>query len=273
MKKDTFYLYTGLVLLILALSYIIGFCIYNYWKESGIDDDKGYNSINAVIALLSLAFTIITVIFVYATYQSSLTQIRDSNKNVELDRALDNIYRQLEFTKQNYSNKLEAYSNILAKLDDTEESLFFNLHGSRRFLDDFTSELELFIWIVEKPSLSWDDKSFLLNIVFKNYNEVIKRMYHKLYTIKTFTSKEDLYRNILIFFTSYYANQNSEKNPNFASLPWEKREIFIKENMKDELLTKFYTLQIITEKLDWIKDIENKYRILRPNVIYATTSS
>ncbi|HAF32597.1 MULTISPECIES: hypothetical protein [Sphingobacterium] len=129
MKKNTFYLYTGLVLLILVLSSIIGFGIYSYWKDSGIDDDKGYNSINAVIALLSLAFSIITVIFVYATYQSSLTQIKDNNKNVELDRALDNIYRQLEFTGQNHSDKIEVYSSILTKLDDTVESLFYNLHG------------------------------------------------------------------------------------------------------------------------------------------------
>ena len=273
MKKNTFYLYTGLVLLILASSSVIGFSIYSYWKGSGIDDDKGYNSINAVIALLSLAFSIITVIFVYATYQSSLTQIKDNNKNIELDRTLDNIYRQLEFTVQKHSDKHDVYSSILTKLDDTIESLFYNLHGSRRFLDDYCSELELYIWIVEKPTLSWEDKSFLLNIVFRNYSEVVKRMYRKLYTIKVVAHDKNLYKNIMDFFMSYYADQNSKADPIFASLPEDEKEIFIKENMKDKLQTKFFTLQIVLEKLDWIKNIENKYKIIRPNVLYPKKTS
>ncbi|WP_293929469.1 hypothetical protein [Sphingobacterium sp. UBA6320] len=268
MKNKTILVYTSIILSILVLSCIIGFVIYSFWKKSGIDDDKGYNSINAVIALLSLAFSIITVIFVYATYQSSLKQINDNNKNVGLDRALDNIYRQLEFTRQNYSEKLDVYANIQSKLDGSQESLFYNLHGSRRFLDYYASELELYIWIVEKPELSWEDKSFLLNIVFKNYSEIIKRLYHKLYTIKVCTHDKNIFDNIIVFFTNHYSKQKSDIDPNFASLSCTERERIIKDEMKDEILNKFFTLQIVYEKLDWIKKIENDYRIIRPNVLY-----
>lgn len=265
MKNRTFYIYTAIVISILILSAVIGHTIYSHWKSNGIDDENGYNSINAVIALISLAFHIITVMFIYATYQSSLRQNHDSSKNIEYDRALDNIYRQLAYTKQSHLPLLEQYTRLNDGMHNTE-NLYRNLFRIRRFLDDFSDDIELYIMIIEKESFTVLEKSFLLNIVFKNYNRAIKELYHKIYSIKVSHHDDNLYESMGSFFMEYYKAEESEANPNFSDLSQSEQEQIIKGKNSGTMADRIFTLQIILEKLDWIKSIENQYVIKRKNV-------
>jgi len=267
MKNRTFYLYTGIVLSILVFSFFIGYAIYSHWKSIGINDEQGYNSINAVIALLSLGFNIVTVIFVYATYQTSNKQLLDSNKNTEYNRALDNIYKQMEYTKQFFAPKYEPYSYLKENME-SDENLYRNINKIKRFLMEFVEDIELYLLIIGKDSLAWEEKSFLLNVVFKNYNEVIKSLYLKLYTIKVVFSGEDIYDRMSKFFLDYYKTKQMNNDPSFSILSESEQESVVKELKKEVMANNFFNLSIILKKLDWVKTVENEYQIRRNNVMY-----
>ncbi|MEJ5092920.1 hypothetical protein GEO21_22960, partial [Sphingobacterium faecium] len=114
-ELKTFYLYTGIVITVLFSVLLIGLLIYCYWKSKITDEAVGYNPINSVIAFLALILNILTVIFVYATYQTQrdtikmqAKQINDDKKDGEFNRVLDIVYKQLEHTIEKYNSKINS---------------------------------------------------------------------------------------------------------------------------------------------------------------------
>src|SRR5690606_13448598 len=167
-----------------------------------------------------------------------------------------------------YASKYDLYK----RMHDTLRSdghIYRNLNSVRKFLDDFSNDIELYLVIIDKESFSDQEKSFLLNLVFKNYHEVIKKLYHKLYEIAVSDHKHDLYKEMSLFFLEAYRSKKDFLDPFFSNLSEPEKKQIIKEEKKEAIAHNIFTLQFILEKLGWIKEIENKYEIGRDNLFFA----
>lgn len=106
--------YFPLILVLAAISLpFLGTILYKYWSGF-VDNANGYNSINAVIAYAGGVVNIITILFLFINYRQQKKQIENDRKDSEFNRALDIVYKQLEYSKRNLYSK--PYEGIYKKL-------------------------------------------------------------------------------------------------------------------------------------------------------------
>lgn len=197
-EVKTFYLYTGIVIVVILSVLLIGLLIYCYWKSKITDEAVGYNPINSVIAFLALILNILTVIFVYATYQTQrdtikmqAKQINDDKKDGEFNRVLDIVYKQLEHTIEKYNSKINSgwtYKQYFEQLSHLLTTSSFNriVHPNSDipyyfgtvFNSFLVKEFEVYYRVINlNNQLSDDDKTFFTNLFVNNIdNRIINKV-------------------------------------------------------------------------------------------------
>lgn len=172
------------------------------------------NIIANAIYLVGLITSAITIIFVYRTYHLQKIQIEESKKDVEYNRVLDMVYKQLEYTKKsfeeyktiglpitNQSNKQRsnksfyeqfkeiAKQTIIPPINSTNQINIIKLSIITKALYNLIPILEVYDHIINESSLENKQKNFLIKLVVDNLDkeliervEQIQKAYHSLQT-------------------------------------------------------------------------------------------
>jgi len=114
-----------LIVIICLLGLILIVNLYLYWKTT-VNDNHGYNSINALIALLALLVNIITIFILAKTYLSQKGELKRNIQDVEFNRVLDIVYRQLDKSEGYFKKNDEASEARITRIVDE----FFIKHKS-----------------------------------------------------------------------------------------------------------------------------------------------
>lgn len=169
------YLLGILILFVLALPFI-GVKIYNYWAEF-IPDKDGYNGISATIAYIGGILNIITIIFLYVNYREQKRQNEDQQQDVEFNRAIDLVYKQLEHTlklKDQFlvgSNKAVYISLVQNKVElshfGSSPLIYLKKEGVDEILSYYDREFDIYnsILVSVKDQIK---RRKLSQIVFRN---------------------------------------------------------------------------------------------------------
>lgn len=204
LDKKTRNLHLGVVFLVLFSFFGIALALYCHWKGR-VDDTNGYNSINAIIAFIAMGINILTVIFVFITYQAQketirmqAKQIADDKKDGEFNRVLDIVYKQLEHTTVKYNTKTgsswstKVFFTEMSRLLTKEQfyllvnpnsgvSHYFN----KVFTSFFIKEFEVYYRVIMiNNQLSNDDRIFFTHLFVNNVdNNIIKvvELFQELY--------------------------------------------------------------------------------------------
>jgi len=223
--EKTFRVHIGIVVFILFCFLIFGLAIYCYWKGK-VDDVNGYNSIDSSIAFIALGINILTVIFVYATYQTQKDiikmqrkQIEDDKKDGDFNRVMDIIFRQLEHTSVRYSSipdvKLTSkygVTSIKVMYDNYFKTINFKNINELAELNDFgrfvsyldvlrflTEEFKVYYNVINSNNNLFDtDKQFFTTLFANNIEPtLIKKidMFQQLYFV---IKKSDSYKELIL---------------------------------------------------------------------------
>lgn len=173
----------GLIIFLVVVIIILGGCflIHDSWKYVGIKADLDFTSINNSIALVSLALSTITVIFVYLTYELQNRQMLQNKSDSDYTRALDHIYKQYEISKekmelQSLKDKISRFISQNNNIGTISLELEYIL-----IEDDFIKvysqvshfimqELEFVYNVLERSHLEVQDKMRLAQIIPNNLN-------------------------------------------------------------------------------------------------------
>lgn len=205
-ESKTFYLYTGIVITIICSVLLIGLFIYCYWKSKITDEAVGYNPINSVIAFLALILNILTVIFVYATYQTQRDtikiqkqEIEDNKKDVEFNRALDIVYKQLEHSKERFIITDEDYERLYINQKHNDD-LFRELDSLKDLLFWYRNESFFYIRFLNSSPISKSNKTFLIKVFINNIPTRFRKIIQNLRAPLLSKSKNsrDLYEMFII---------------------------------------------------------------------------
>lgn len=183
-KGILFYIGIGLIGFLCVL--IVGVCLYCYWKGK-VDDNNGYNSINAVIAGFALCVNIITIAFVYATYQKQNEQIDDNKKDIEYNRVLDMIFRQTDLNNVKINRLKQSTIDVLDEQYKNSNQIPVYINQLRTVVLNYFSMSHTIEQFISRTNLNPYDKSYLylfyeenIDIAFKlqliKYDEQIKKM-------------------------------------------------------------------------------------------------
>lgn len=145
-------------------------------------DDKDYKIFDVVTPLLALIISVIGSIYVYNAYNAQQEQIKiqkdeleRNQKDVELNRQLDLIYRQLELCIPQIKNK--EFLRLYNSFSDFNKN---DGHRLNEFDEDFdismywlntASYIDNFIYVINSSKLDISEKEYLRTIVINNLNK------------------------------------------------------------------------------------------------------
>jgi len=167
-------------------------------------DDKLVGAFEAITGLSGLVLSFGTVFFVVKTYSAQKEQIRIQNiqidiqkqeieenkKDLEFNRALDIVYRQLEHTNSKFTYINEPSHKVLNSLYN-RKVLFKNILPVKTFLNDYKSEIALYITIIGLERLTSSQKIQLGAIFNLNTSFQLSTIYNDIYNIIN-DEKEDI---------------------------------------------------------------------------------
>jgi len=196
----------GILLILIIIVFFAGIALYCHWKNSGIDDAEGYNSINAVISFFTLVFTIVASIFAYLAFDNTKKEFDKNKSDEEFNRAIDLLYRQLEYSKLNWSDAryLEYYNSLYVNLIVDRYEL------NKVILEDADSRIELnvlFRWleeetkpyksiILENDNLYKDRKQMLGKIFALNFSKNFETTIAKFIKLSDKFTKEESFLSL-----------------------------------------------------------------------------
>lgn len=168
------------------------------------DDENGYDSFMASIAFVGVIMTILTVLGIFFNYKSQREQIKiqkeeieESKKDVEFNRALDIIYKQLEYsikiwtadgiTKSSlFSNNIKDHFKHLSIDKSDCVSQFFvgnfnfvvcDLEEFNGFIQKFDKMLNIYRKIVDNERFDGTQKIILMDILDENIYQQFRQFF------------------------------------------------------------------------------------------------
>lgn len=238
-EKKSILFYVGIALVGALAVFMLALLLYCYWKGK-IDDENGYNSINAIIAGFGLLVNFGTIIFVYRTFKLQNKQIDDNKKDVEFNRALDIVYKQLDHSKEKL--KFSKYKTLLENLPyDNVDEWFNKITEIHNVINILKYETDFYIKLLSKSYLKDEDVEYLFKIYTSNLQVEVKRLFD---CSKRFVNSFNV--NLETRFEEYYDNNiRSEDN------------VYEYDNMT-ELLS---ILRTVVGKVNDIDTIFDKYNV------------
>ncbi|WET67959.1 OadG family protein [Sphingobacterium sp.] len=170
-----------------------------------------YNAITISVAFMALIVGVLTVVGVFFAYQSQREQIdlqkmeiEDGKKDIEFNRALDIIYKQLEHSTKTWTIEGINNSNVFSRdIKDCFSDLnndntncikdfllgHFNfipndLYDFNEFLESFDQMLNIYKKVIDSKRLDSDQKSILTDVLEENIYRQFRPFFsnaHKLY--------------------------------------------------------------------------------------------
>jgi len=137
-------------------------------------EDKDYKVFDVVTPLLALFISVIGSIYVYNAYKAQQEQLKiqkdeieRNQKDVEYNRVLDTVYRQLEFSNnelREYFNEITEPIKLLISLEDSFDRLFAYC-WMFKILD---VNFRIFDKILDNTILDEQDKILIVDIISTN---------------------------------------------------------------------------------------------------------
>lgn len=167
-KKNPLYLhFTFLIPVIITICLIaVAFSLVIIYS----DTEKNSNIIQNAISLTSLIVTGITLVFLYLTLKQQQGQIDDNKSDVEYNRVLDFVYRQLEISER--VKNLKGYNYIyVIKLIETNDIEYLKIHEEYilPLIDKILGEVEIYLFTIGNAKLDVVKKQHLMFIVIRNF--------------------------------------------------------------------------------------------------------
>lgn len=145
--------------------------------------------IQAVTSILTLIVTIVTIYFLYKNYNQQQIHIDKTNEDVEFNRILDTVYRQLDLSLPLIKNKdYSVFNKIIIDVESKREDI---IHTIEQFeleiydlLGNIEKHIELFLIIINNPKLSVEDREYLRILISTNLDN---DFFNFLLTLKGFS--------------------------------------------------------------------------------------
>ena len=271
-KKKTWYYDDTIVLMLI---FLIVFTLYTIGVAVFISksDEKTVGAFEAITGISGLILSFGTVYYVVKTYQAQKQQIRmqenqiriqqeeilGNKKDLEFNRKLDIIYRQLE------------YSNIIFKKieDQYHERIKFN--ASINYVFSYTisfdyifkqliEQLKFYVKLIDNELFQNKDKEILYKIVMASTNPYILALYNRFTkSINLSTDMNELKKQYNEYIVNKYLTKiNFRSKAAMETNEKQREELILEENATqivkekeyfDALLIKFEELQILISKL------------------------
>lgn len=145
--------------------------------------------IQAVTSILTLIVTIVTIYFLYKNYNQQQRQIDKTNKDVEFNRILDTVYRQLDLSLPLIKNKdYSVFNKIIIDVESKREDIIHTIEEVELeiydLLDNIEKHIGLFLIIINNPKLSVEDREYLRILISTNLDN---DFFNFLLTLKGFS--------------------------------------------------------------------------------------
>lgn len=125
---------TYFLIIIIVVVAVFGDSLYYYLKSLN-ETDNEYNSIQALMAVISGFVNIITIIFLYVNYIQQNTQNKESTIDSNYNRTITIIYQQLDYSLKRFKpiNGNSAYGYYISYVVDLSSNLNWNDIGAIEF--------------------------------------------------------------------------------------------------------------------------------------------
>ncbi|WP_185216316.1 hypothetical protein [Sphingobacterium mizutaii] len=195
-KKNLYHIdYYYLIPLIIAICLIaVGFSVLIIYTDS----QKNSNIIQNAISLSTLLVTGITLVFLYLTLKQQQKQIDNNKSDVDINRNLDLIYKQLEYSSKILIKDDKVFLDSFHSIKSwSKKNYIINMKAIGSIVKNIYSEFMFYKNIIENGFLEFEDRRFLMQIIIKNlpipYLEFIEEY------------------NSIDFFAKISGNHNEEK--------------------------------------------------------------
>lgn len=236
--------------------------LYNQYLQS---PTNSLEASNTTIQFILLITGIITIVFLFINYQQQRNHIKvqqreiESNrKDVEFNRAIDLIYKQLERTKQQLNI---GFSDLMDIRRTIKENNFYILehYSLVGITKKFEAEQNIYETILTKSTLESEDCKFLINLIYENlFNETKNFINMFNHDFKKELEREGKYEEV----KELYIDRRIEalrKTPDFVRSSTENIVEFI---LREEIRTFDATYAQYQKDC---KSMANLYELLRKN--------
>ncbi|WP_343570376.1 hypothetical protein [Sphingobacterium sp.] len=179
-KNKKFYLTDGITILLLFCCFAIIYSIFVALFLDRVNEKNGI-AFEVITGISSLIFTFGTVFYVVKTFIAQKNEIKIQKKEIEFNRILDLIYKQLDHSKEKlkYLAQKEV-KNIIAK---DLKGYFPHYSRLHIILETYEKELKLCDSFFKNTNLSKKNKNLLYGAFLTNINDEIEICFKKFYEI------------------------------------------------------------------------------------------
>ncbi|WP_254527699.1 MULTISPECIES: hypothetical protein [unclassified Sphingobacterium] len=257
------YLKFSLITITAFIAFFYGYYeLFNQYLES---PTNSLEASNTTIQFILLITGIITIVFLYINYQQQRNQIKvqqnelESNrKDVEFNRAIDLIYKQLERTKQQLNIGFSDLMDIRSTIKENNFCLVEH-HSLVGITKKFKAEQNIYETILKKSRLDPEDRKFLIRLIYENlFNETKTFISMFNQDFKKELEREGKYEEIKEIFIGRRI-EALRKTPDFANASTKNILKYI-DNEEIKTLESTYT-----QHQQDCKSMVNIYELLRKN--------
>jgi|SRR5690606_9333087 len=190
------------------------FAIHFFWKGK-IVDENGYNSINATLTLSSVTLSLITVVFLWLNYSAQMTRNRTADEESELNRVLDSLYKQIDYTNRVIESDpaLSSLSSMIFK-DFNAILAFQDQYGTdlNNRLNKIYESVRIMKFLIHSDRISLTRKNYLIKIAEHNIGSSFFFNLKMLSAINTEPNKEPSHLSITLMRLTNFIEPVTEQN-------------------------------------------------------------
>jgi len=233
-------------------------------------DEKDYKIFDVVTPLLALIISVIGAVYIYNAYQAQQEQIRiqkqeikDNRKDIEYNRLLDIVFRQLEFSKTELSNLKDVYYKTFIN-HQTSYSVFPELSSYKYLCSVLLMYYQFFDKIITSSNINNEDKKTLINVISNNTIIELPMLIIKLGSIFKYSDDSKPTKEVLesyyIFLDNYFLRTYFYDVERYnEEIGEDDRLKIIKELKKEEYIDSIKIFTDVNTLIHNIIPILNKY--------------
>lgn len=139
-------------------------------------NDNYADVIQAVASVFSLYISLGAIYYVYKTYQAQKAEIQRNSRDVEFNRILDLIYRQLEISNKKYGEVVNHPNAPKVPINKITET-FPHISSYNWLFRLYLKDLEIIDNFLNKTTLKQEDKNLLVSIFTNNIENDVKALF------------------------------------------------------------------------------------------------
>lgn len=154
----------------------------------------GWETTSNAIGFTGLIATAASIIFLYANFIQQQKQIDDQKRDVEYNRLIDLVYRQLDFSKRRFDKYLDKDNNCIFKVQLFKE-LFQYIPDIAKILRALALEIEVCYKFIEPSNISDQHKFSVMKLFLSNIDPIVIQ-YYSLYNSVKFADEYAIVNHI-----------------------------------------------------------------------------